>query len=422
MRIIVVDDDKNIRMGLIKILNKLFENHEIVGDFQNGLLAFEYLKENDGQVDLVITDIKMPIMTGIQFVEKANKELKHPPIFLVLSGYDEFTYVRDTMKYGAFNYLLKPIKKDELKKVVEEVEIKIEELKKKDKIMTKSIEVIKKDFFKHLLFSNSDINIRTDKSLLENIQLDEGYYYQMVVLPINKEEKEFNNKLLNSYFKEVSNNNKIEYIHFLYNDNVYIVFYFNGNGISNISDVTNLIDEKSNVFIENGISVFILECTNKIWEVREHSKLVRKVKEKMLYNKNSKKYYVDDLNELSDILEDDKNLYSATSIKLAIQFITKNFNNNITLKDVADEVFLSQNYLSELFKKETGEGFYEFLSNYRVKRAKELLVTTNLKIYEVAESVGYNDSITFGRAFKKITGTTPNNFRNNKAREKSIAR
>lgn len=422
MRIIVVDDDKIIRMGLIKILNKLFENHEIVGDFQNGLLAFEYLKENDGQVDLVITDIKMPIMTGIQFVEKANKELKHPPIFLVLSGYDEFTYVRDTMKYGAFNYLLKPIKKDELKKVVEEVEIKIEELKKKDKIMTKSIEVIKKDFFKHLLFSNSDINIRTDKSLLENIQLDEGYYYQMVVLPINKEEKEFNNKLLNSYFKEVSNNNKIEYIYFLYNDNVYIVFYFNGNEISNISDVTNLIYEKSNVFIENGISVFILECTNKIWEVREHSKLVRKVKEKMLYNKNSKKYYVDDLNELSDILEDDKNLYSATSIKLAIQFITKNFNNNITLKDVADEVFLSQNYLSELFKKETGEGFYEFLSNYRVKRAKELLVTTNLKIYEVAESVGYNDSITFGRAFKKITGTTPNNFRNNKAREKSIAR
>lgn len=422
MRIIVVDDDKIIRMGLIKILNKLFENHEIVGDFQNGLLAFEYLKENDGQVDLVITDIKMPIMTGIQFVEKANKELKHPPIFLVLSGYDEFTYVRDTMKYGAFNYLLKPIKKDELKKVVEEVEIKIEELKKKDKIMTKSIEVIKKDFFKHLLFSNSDINIRTDKSLLENIHLDEGYYYQMVVLPINKEEKEFNNKLLNSYFKEVSNNNKIEYIYFLYSDNVYIVFYFNGNEISNISDVTNLIDEKSNVFIENGISVFILECTNKIWEVREHSKLVRKVKEKMLYNKNSKKYYVDDLNELSDILEDDKNLYSATSIKLAIQFITKNFNNNITLKDVADEVFLSQNYLSELFKKETGEGFYEFLSNYRVKRAKELLVTTNLKIYEVAESVGYNDSITFGRAFKKITGTTPNNFRNNKAREKSIAR
>ncbi|MCQ2027457.1 helix-turn-helix domain-containing protein, partial [Clostridium butyricum] len=90
-----------------------------------------------------------------------------------------------------------------------------------------------------------------------------------------------------------------------------------------------------------------------------------------------------------------------------------NYNKNISLKDVADEVYLSQNYLSELFKKEIGEGFYDFLSKYRIKKAKEILLTTNLKVYEIAQMVGYNDSITFGRAFKKITGTTPNNFRNN---------
>ena len=120
MRVIVVDDDKIIRMGLIKILNKLFEDIEVVSDFQNGLFAFDYLKNNSNKVDLVITDIKMPIMTGVELIEKANKELKNPPIFIVLSGYDEFTYVRDVMKNGAFNYLLKPIKKDELKKVIEE--------------------------------------------------------------------------------------------------------------------------------------------------------------------------------------------------------------------------------------------------------------------------------------------------------------
>ena len=94
--------------------------------------------------------------------------------------------------------------------------------------------------------------------------------------------------------------------------------------------------------------------------------------------------------------------------------LSHNYNKNISLKDVADEVFLSQNYLSELFKKEIGEGFYDFLSKYRIKKAKEILLTTNLKVYEIAHMVGYNDSITFGRAFKKITGTTPNNFRNNR--------
>ena len=65
-----------------------------------------------------------------------------------------------------------------------------------------------------------------------------------------------------------------------------------------------------------------------------------------------------------------------------------------------------------MFKKELNEGFYDFLSNYRINVSKQLLLTTNLKVYEIAERVGYNDSITFGRAFKKITGTTPNGFRN----------
>lgn len=415
MRIIVVDDDKIIRMGLIKILSKLFENHEVVSDFQNGALALEYLKENEGKIDLVITDIKMPVMTGIEFVEKATNELKYPPIFLVLSGYDEFTYVRDTMKYGAFNYLLKPIKKDELKKVVEEVELKLKELKKTDKIINKSIEVIKKDFFKHILFSNAEINLKTDKALLENIQLDENYSYQMLVLPVEKEKKEENNKILSEYIKEIVNfNNKVEYLYFFYNDNVYIVFYFNDKEIGDKEAVRENIIELSDMFLDKKVSVFISKCTNKVWELRDYSKLVRKIREEMVYNKKVKKYFIEDLNELTEILNDDKNAYSSTSIKLAIQFITKNYHKNITLKDVAEEVFLSQNYLSELFKKETGEGFYEFLSNYRIKKAKEILLTTNLKIYEVAESVGYNDSITFGRAFKKIAGVTPNNFRNNK--------
>ena len=417
MRIIVVDDDKIIRMGLIKILNKLFQDHEVVGDFQNGALALDYLKKNEGQVDLVITDIKMPVMTGIELVKSSINELKSPPIFLVLSGYDEFTYVRDTMKYGAFNYLLKPIKKDELKRVIEEVEIKLQELKKKDKIMNKSIELIKKDFFKHLLFSSSEVNLKIDKALLENIQLDENYYYKMVVLPINKDDKQLGTKLLGEYIKEITKfNDKIEYLYFYFDDNVYIIFCFNINEIVDINLVIKEIDDETDIFIKNNMSVFILKCTEKVWELREYSKIVKKVKENMMYTKKIKKYFIEDLNELSEILDDDKNVYSATSIKLAIQFITNNFNKNITLKDVADEVFLSQNYLSELFKKETGEGFYEFLSNYRIKRAKEMLITTNLKIYEVAESVGYNDSITFGRAFKKITGTTPNSFRNNKVK------
>lgn len=409
MKILLVDDDKIIRMGLTKIIKRLFNQHEVINEFQNGLLALQYLKENEKNVDLVITDIKMPIMTGIELIEKSREELKKPPIFIVLSGYDEFSYVRDTMKAGALNYLLKPIKQEGLKEIIQEVEIKIKDNEKNHKILSKSIEVLKKDFFKYILFSNKDINYKTDKLLLESIQLDEDYIYKMIVI----EKKENNTGIFKDFISVILDKyKKIEYAIFYYEDSIYIIFYFNGKQYSNINIMSEDIEKETEIFINNNSKVFILENTEKVWKLREYYKLVKKLKENMNYDNNSKKYFISESSKLSEILNDNSNHSNAIAINLAKQYIINNFNKNITLKDVADEVFLSQNYLSELFKKEIGEGFHDFLSNYRIKKAKEILLTTNLKIYEVAQNVGYNDSITFGRAFKKIAGTTPNNFRN----------
>ncbi|MDU3351429.1 MAG: response regulator, partial [Clostridium sp.] len=72
MKILIVDDDKIIRLGLKKIINRIFPQYEVIAGFQNGLVAFEYLKNN--KIDLVITDIKMPIMTGSELIEKSVRE------------------------------------------------------------------------------------------------------------------------------------------------------------------------------------------------------------------------------------------------------------------------------------------------------------------------------------------------------------
>ena len=165
------------------------------------------------------------------------------------------------------------------------------------------------------------------------------------------------------------------------------------------------------------IIIFVIESTDKVWQLREQSRLFRKLKNNICSEVKVKKYILNLSEESSNSIYDDNEKTNVTAIKLAKQYIINNFNKNITLKEVADEVFLSQNYLSELFKKEMGEGFYDFLSRYRIQVAKDLLLTTNLRVYEVAQNVGYNDSITFGRAFKKLTGATPNSFRNNKVSE-----
>ena len=410
MNILLVDDDKIIRMGLAKMIKRLFEDkHEVVYNFQNGAVAFDYIKKN--KVDLVITDIKMPVMTGNELIEKAVNELKNPPMFIVLSGYDEFTYVRDTMKLGAFNYLLKPLKQDELKKVIEEVELKIKENSKQEKILNKSIEILRKEFFKNILFSTSD-NLKINKSLLENIQIDENKTYKLLILDRNKA-IENQKDLVMTFLKElIEKFSNLNYLIFNAGKNIYIVFYFESISEDITNSLCKTLNEKAKIFLESSLNVYIFEETMNISKLREQVKNFKKICDNIINNKEYKIYNLSLNKEFMDTLEKNDSQINLTAIKLAKEYIIKNFNKNITLKEVADFVFLSQNYLSELFKKELNEGFYDFLSNYRINVSKQLLLTTNLKVYEIAERVGYNDSRTFGRAFKKITGTTPNGFRN----------
>ncbi|MDU2491206.1 response regulator [uncultured Clostridium sp.] len=410
MKILVVDDDRIIRMGLKALIKRLFSEHEVVSDFQNGLLAFEYLKEN--QVDIVITDIKMPVMMGNELIEKVMRTLDKPPLFIVLSGYDEFSYVRDTMKAGAFNYLLKPINDEDLTKVINEAESKVEENKNTSVILNKSIEVLKRDFFKQILFSNVNINSNIDKKLLDNIQINENYFYKMIIIQRDKKE---DINLINKFIKSIIEKyDDLEHISFNYESNTYILFFFDNTIRLDSDKIYSDIITLSNNFIENNKNVYIMQETDKVWELREQVKNFKKIKSSLHGEIRAKQYFLKNSGNGSSNDDEKLERSNLVAVKLAKQYIMENYNKNITLKDVADNVFLSQNYLSELFKREVGEGFYEFLSMYRISVAKNLLVTTNLRIYEISESIGYNDPVTFGRAFKKLTGYTPNGYRNNR--------
>ncbi len=410
MKILVVDDDRIIRMGLKALIKRLFSEHEVVSDFQNGLLAFEYLKEN--QVDIVITDIKMPVMMGNELIEKVMRTLDKPPLFIVLSGYDEFSYVRDTMKAGAFNYLLKPINDEDLTKVINEAESKVEENKNTSVILNKSIEVLKRDFFKQILFSNVNINSNIDKKLLDNIQINENYFYKMIIIQRDKK-RDIN--LINKFIKSIIEKyDDLEHISFNYESNTYILFFFDNTIRLDSDKIYSDIITLSNNFIENNKNVYIMQETDKVWELREQVKNFKKIKSSLHGEIRAKQYFLKNSGNGSSNDDEKLERSNLVAVKLAKQYIMENYNKNITLKDVADNVFLSQNYLSELFKREVGEGFYEFLSMYRISVAKNLLVTTNLRIYEISESIGYNDPVTFGRAFKKLTGYTPNGYRNNR--------
>lgn len=102
--ILIVDDDKLIRQHIKTILDWEKNDFKIVAEADNGSAALELLKTE--AVSLVVTDIYMPVMDGVELIKRAKAEYPHIE-FVVISNYDEFKYVREAMRYGAFDYFLK---------------------------------------------------------------------------------------------------------------------------------------------------------------------------------------------------------------------------------------------------------------------------------------------------------------------------
>ncbi|MGF7397669.1 response regulator transcription factor [Thermoanaerobacterium thermosaccharolyticum] len=123
MRIVVVEDEMRARKGIVSLISKIAPSHKVVGEAENGVSGIEIIKKT--KPDLVIVDIRMPQMDGLEMLEKINDlGIKHRTV--ILSGYGEFEYARKAIKIGVDEYLLKPITVDDLEKVLNTINNKIE--------------------------------------------------------------------------------------------------------------------------------------------------------------------------------------------------------------------------------------------------------------------------------------------------------
>jgi len=119
MRLLLVEDETKIRQGIRSHVESILPAPLHITEAANGKEAWEWLKTQD-QVDLVITDIRMGEMDGIELLRRVQPT--HPGLpFVIVSGYDEFVYAREAMRLGAIDYLLKPIDRVELARVLHKV-------------------------------------------------------------------------------------------------------------------------------------------------------------------------------------------------------------------------------------------------------------------------------------------------------------
>lgn len=120
--IITVDDEPVTRIAINNYIGKTLPQFQISATFSNGLDALEYLRRNP--VDIVITDILMPKMDGLELAEHIHREFSSVMV-CIISGYGEFGYAQRAMRYGVEDYLLKPLDFEELSKRLAEAEKKL---------------------------------------------------------------------------------------------------------------------------------------------------------------------------------------------------------------------------------------------------------------------------------------------------------
>ncbi len=122
INVVIADDEEVIRKGLTKITSRMDLEVNVIGSYGNGKEAWDHLTTlSPREVDLLITDIKMPMMDGFKLIEQVRGHMENIPI-AVLSGFSEFEYARRAIRHGVIDYLLKPIDKIQLYELLKKVE------------------------------------------------------------------------------------------------------------------------------------------------------------------------------------------------------------------------------------------------------------------------------------------------------------
>ncbi|MFC0470674.1 response regulator [Halalkalibacter kiskunsagensis] len=176
MKVIITDDEIQVRKGLRMKVDWEEEGFEIVAEASNGKEALELLE--NGVVDLIITDMRMPIMDGVELAKHCHEQFPNVKV-IVLSGYSDFDFVRGSMKEGVRDYLLKPVAPDELEEALRRIRKEIEEEKQNQlesdrmrQLVHSHLQEVQDQYFLHLV-KEEWLQLAMVKERLHQLQLEE---------------------------------------------------------------------------------------------------------------------------------------------------------------------------------------------------------------------------------------------------------
>lgn len=534
-KVVIVDDDILIRKGIRNVIKWRDYCCDVCAEASSGEEAIEIIKEC--KPDIVITDIKMPNMDGIELIREIKQIIPKCKI-IILTAYREFDYAQKAIRYGAFDFLLKPTKVEDLINVIQKAIMEIENernlvetFERINKFLEEKLPILRENLLFNIIFGM----ITSEQEILQmaaSYKVDiKNFLMVLAECNINLESRaDFDNKhiyilgisnMLNDFiYKDCSvytiylNNTQAVYIisfdkpitkdkeKELYQDleqlreaakncfniNLTLAVSTWGNGIIELPvkfkeciDAINYkfyFDEEDIIYYKDLIHLFVYNDDRELARLKSEiisnvrygnlsnlenllnqlEEILRRVKLDKHYIQNYYYLLLTEINmiksqlltrladnngnqseeletgSIRDILKcksigELNNLLRASIyktieeiqkhnlnnmgalIKKAIEYIRTNYNKELSLSEISERLYISPSYLSRLFKKQTGKNLSDFINEYRIEKAKELLKESDLKTYEIAEKVGIPDPHYFSRLFKRWTGYSPSEYK-----------
>ncbi len=361
LKVMLVDDMEVVRLELKRLpVWGEKSGFTVIDEAKNGEEAFEKLRRN--KADLVITDIKMPKIDGMELLSKIVAQNLCPCVVL-LSDFSEFSYARQGIILGAFDFLAKPANAEELEKLLKRAHEHIVSKQRETERVKKLEEVFKEkteEFFHdadigeivELIQSRDGKAVEKIRHIIERIGAGLDYDIMKVEGAMKKGVPQVIEAILdaNDWFEKYIDVEGLYIINIHRFDSFNEILDFIMKDVNNIISVFNTLQLG---YPEKGID----------WEV--------------------------------------------------CNYVLRNIDNGLSLQTVSENLYMNRTYISEVFKQKTGLSFIEYLTKVKIERGKQLMAC-GLKTYETAEILGFKDVEYFGKLFKKHTGRSLSEFRHKK--------
>lgn len=352
---VIIDDELWTREVIKKLVSWSTLGLKLVGEATDGETGFELIKKV--HPDIVITDVRMPRLNGISLVKKLRREGFDRPVIMI-SGYDDYAYVREALKLGVTDYLLKPIRQEELNEQLQRCLAQRHEEPKTPISTTLNADLFA-DKWWHTTYDAIEKNLTTALLVGNPSKVKEQFEHLVQTLTFNSEDCPSSEVLIGMYYALLITLQKyIQSVDLAQED------AFSGQNISFVfsSDTTpdDMIRYLCNLYVA-------------VMEQKKRTDLSK----------------------------------TRLDIDAVCQFLDEVDLKKVTLQRVADVFHVTKEYLSKTFKAARNESFTHYVTSLKMKKAYALITEYNAPLKDIGVMVGYKNQSHFYKAFKKYYGKTP---------------